>query len=259
MITYVWKAIRDVARTTHQRYGSQRLETDSSEDEDGGENGLYGHQGRVNEGDKKRSTSLSERVVSFKPVWPYWLFLAILAAIALFSSVQAMKPYPMTHLVAEVLTSDGKDFPHGQLSYSVAFSPLPCGNTPSEALSRGCHFDMVATAWLPPRCIDTELMNEFMSEHPWRFYSDQQGAQPLPDDPDTLGSYADGRIWTTNRWHVAHCLYMWRKLNRALVRGWMTDAETVQQRHTDHCSKSILEFHELDGLHAYMEVIYPPC
>lgn len=260
MITYIWRTIRDAAQNTHRRYKSQRLVTESSEDEDGGEDGLHGHQGRVNDGNEKYSTLYAMRIRAAKlPSWPYWLLVAILAVITLFSSIQAMKSFPMTHLVDEVLTNDGKEFPHGQLSYSKNFSPLPCGNTPSEAISRGCHFDMVATAWLPPRCIDMELMDEFMSEYPWRFYSDQQGLQPLSNIPDTIGSYTDGRIWTTNRWHVAHCLYMWRKLNRALVHGWMTDAETVQQHHTDHCSKSILEFHELDGIHAYMEVIYPPC
>lgn len=144
MITYIWKYIRDIAQNTHQRYSSQRLVTDGSDDEDGGEDGLNGHPGGVDDGHEKRSMSYAERVVASKPSWPYWLFLTVLAVIAIFSSIQAIKYSPTTHLVADVLTTDGKPFPHGHLSYSADFSPLPCGNTirghlPRLPLRHGCH------------------------------------------------------------------------------------------------------------------------
>ncbi|KAK8097636.1 uncharacterized protein PG998_013122 [Apiospora kogelbergensis] len=175
MATHLWSYIRDIAQNIYRRHSSQRLATDGSEIEDSGEDGLHGHESKVNSGHDSRSKSYAEITLASMPSWPYWFLLAVLAAIAFAFGVQATGSFFRTNLIAEVLTKDGKDFPHGQLSYSVDFSPLPCGNTPSEAIARGCHFDMVATAWLPPRCIDTELMEEFLSEHPWRFYADQQG------------------------------------------------------------------------------------
>lgn len=164
-----------------------------------------------------------------------------------------------TSLHDEVLTMDGKSFPSGQLSWSQNFTPLPCGKSPDEALARGCHFDMIATAWLPPKCIDQELVVEFMASHPWQYFRNQNGTEPLPTDADSLGSQTAGLIWTTHRWHWAHCLYMWKKLNRALVHGWMTDGETIKQGHTDHCTKTILSRKEPDIVGSIVEIIYPPC
>lgn len=184
------------------------------------------------------------------------LITALLLA-AFFSGRSTAIPSP-TDLREAVLTADGKSFPSGQLTWSHKFTPLPCGKTPAEAKARGCHFDIIATAWLPPRCIDHELAAEFAAVHPWRYFRDPNGTEPLLDDPDTLGSQT-GLIWTTHRWHWAHCLYMWKKLNRALVHGWVTDAETIKQGHTDHCVKTILLMAEPDAIRSIVEIIYPPC
>ncbi|KAH8799358.1 hypothetical protein F5884DRAFT_119822 [Xylogone sp. PMI_703] len=170
---------------------------------------------------------------------------------------------PLTDLTYAVLTADNKSFPSGQLTWSQHFEPLPCGTTPSEALARGCHFDMIATAWLPPRCIDFQLIDEFMAAGHWDFYTTRNGTTRYSNEPDVLGSQT-GLIWTTNRWHAVHCLYMWKKLNRALVNGWSTDAETVTQSHTGHCIKTIEELFldrtvDPDKRQSIMQVIYPPC
>jgi hypothetical protein len=165
---------------------------------------------------------------------------------------------PATNLHAETLTPDGKSFPSGQLTWAQKFTPLPCGTTPAEALARGCHFDIIATAWLPSKCIDYELAAEFAALHPWQYFANRNGTDPFPDDPDVLGTQT-GLVWTTDRWHAAHCLYMWKKLNRAIVGGWMTDAETVSQSHTDHCTMNIMNMKEPDAIKGVMEVIYPPC
>ena len=163
-----------------------------------------------------------------------------------------------TNLQDKVLTKDGKSFPSGQLTWSHNFEPLPCGTTPEEAIARGCHFDIIATAWLPPKCIDHQLIAEFEASYHWLYFRNPNGTDLYPSDHDTLGSQ-NTTIWTTFRWHVAHCLYMWRKLNRALVQGHMTDGETITQKHTDHCSKVILQMTNPDSIATIVEIIYPPC
>jgi hypothetical protein len=167
------------------------------------------------------------------------------------------KPHP-TDLHNEILMDDGKSFPLGHLTWSNSFEPLPCGTNPQEALARGCHFDIIATAWLPPKCIDNDLVTEFEASYPWVYFRNPNGTDPYPRDHDLLGSQ-NTTIWTTFRWHVAHCLYMWKKLNRALVQGHMTDGETITQAHTDHCSSSILQMQDPDAIIAIVEIIYPPC
>lgn len=165
---------------------------------------------------------------------------------------------PPTNLHEEALTDDGKSFPSGQLTWSQTFTPLPCGKSPAEAIARGCRFDIIATAWLPPKCIDYELAAEFVDSFSWQYFANRNGTDQYPDDPDTLGLQT-GLIWTTHRWHSAHCAYMWKKLNRALVLGRPTDGETIKLGHTDHCSKHMINQHELDFIGSLMEIIYPPC
>ncbi|KAL9094815.1 MAG: hypothetical protein Q9165_002764 [Trypethelium subeluteriae] len=186
-----------------------------------------------------------------------YLFQAILVIIACSITWKLAAPSP-TNLHNDVLTADGKSFPSGQLTWSQNFTPLPCGKTPEEALASGCHFDIVATAWLPPRCIDQELAAEFEALHPWQYFPNANGTDPFSNDPDALGSQT-GLIWTTHRWHAAHCVYMWKKLNRALIGGWKTDAETVQQAHTNHCTMAVLDVEDVDAIRSIMEIIYPPC
>ena len=191
--------------------------------------------------------------------WPWKYLLQAGLTLAGMWLTWTLATPPPTRLHDEILTADGKSFPSGQLTWSQRFTPLPCGRSPTEAWARGCHFDIIATAWLLPNCIDDELAVEFAALHPWQYFSRPDGTAPFSaNDPDTLGAQT-GLIWTTDRWHAAHCLYMWKKLNRAIVRGWMTDAETVMQAHTDHCTMNIMNMGDPDAIRGIMEVIYPPC
>lgn len=191
-------------------------------------------------------------------LWSWRCALQTGVFLACLFTIWEISHLPQTNLHESSLTDDGKSFPSGQLTWSQKFTPLPCGKSPTEALARGCHFDIIATAWLPPRCIDYDLIDEFTSSYPWQYFRHANGTDPYSEDPDTLGLQT-GQIWTTSRWHTAHCLFMWKKLNRALVKGRLTDGETVQQGHTDHCSNAILRAKDLNALGAIVEIIYPPC
>ncbi|KAI3322301.1 hypothetical protein HD806DRAFT_523649 [Xylariaceae sp. AK1471] len=205
-------------------------------------------------------TQLRNRVLYY-----VWLIAAQISfAGLLFVVFWAVFVPPPTKLKYEILTADNKTYPSGQLSWMQHFEALPCGKTPEEAKARGCHFDMVATAWLPPRCIDYELVDDFIERGNWKFYTEYHGTTEYESyDADTLGAMST-TIWTTRRWHATHCFYMWKKLNRALVNSWTADAETVSEPHTDHCMKvfeELLYGPHLDPMEVetYLEVIYPPC
>ncbi|KAH8892555.1 hypothetical protein GQ53DRAFT_861943 [Thozetella sp. PMI_491] len=173
---------------------------------------------------------------------------------------------PPTRLQYQVLTEDNKTYPSGQLSWSQHWDPLPCGKTPEEAIARGCHFDMLVTAWLPARCIDTELVDEFMEIGQWEFYTRLHGeTKHASYEPDVLGAISKRKgIWTSRRWHVTHCLYMFKKLSRALVNGWPVDAEAISEPHTEHCMGAFKEALfgpplDPDEIEVFLEIIYPPC
>ncbi|KAM3083544.1 hypothetical protein ACMFMG_004193 [Clarireedia jacksonii] len=189
--------------------------------------------------DKNSSSSKTKLSVRFLCLLVVENFVIVLAFLAFWKTHVPAR----TDLHYEILTADNKTYPSGPLSWSQKFEALPCGKTPEEARARGCEFDMLVTAWLPPRCIDRELVDEFMTVGNWQFYTKPHAKEEDKFgtyDPDFIGS-VNQTVWTTRRWHVTHCLFMFKKMNRALVNDWTTDAEAVSEPHMEHCMKTFLD------------------
>ena len=115
-----------------------------------------------------------------------------------------------------------------------------CGNSVADALSMGCRFDALASAWLPPACIDAELSYEFDHAGPgpdgsWIYYTDyaQTGTYTLEQVSflaDT-GTY----YYNTMAWHLAHCTYNWRKAVRSKWTGVTLEYRSDTEEHVQHC------------------------
>ncbi len=98
-----------------------------------------------------------------------------------------------------------------------------CGSSISEAKSKNCKFDSLATAWLPPTCRDDELTAEFersgpLEEGSWPYYKDLRKTHLL--SVEDLASMADNEsgdrtFYMTTEWFVARCMFYWRKMERA--------------------------------------------
>ena len=98
-----------------------------------------------------------------------------------------------------------------------------CGSSISEAKSKNCKFDSLATAWLPTACRDDELTAEFERSGPleggaWPYYKDLGKTHLL--SLEDLASMADNEsgdrtYYMTTEWFVARCLFYWRKMERA--------------------------------------------
>jgi hypothetical protein len=105
----------------------------------------------------------------------------------------------------------------------------------------GCIYDHIAVDWLPLRCHDTELVAEFDAMG-WRYYRGTQLNLIPEDDGATIDALArDGEdYWTTTEWHVAHCLFTWRKQVR-IGEGRSVEVEpwSAKDGHVKHCSEYI--------------------
>jgi hypothetical protein len=127
-----------------------------------------------------------------------------------------------------------------------------CGLSSTEALSIGCSFDVMSFAWLPHRCFDQELMNQFLTLRDWRWYLDANGTQVADFDSLRLGSYDN--LYVTHEYHMYHCTYMWRKMHRAILQGQPLDGYIGNIHHTAHCERQLLK-HEV-SLDAKNTLIY---
>ena len=138
--------------------------------------------------------------------------------------------------------------------------PLSCGSTPTEASANGCTFDIMAFQYVPATCYEERIMVTSLSseshlvpaetgEFPWYRWSNF--TEPVPQTAVDLSRYTD--IWTTNDWHLAHCLYMWKLLSHAVGRavsgeeGVYVLADATEPEHLAHCNALLADSSELEG------------
>ena len=107
-------------------------------------------------------------------------------------------------------------------------------------------------SWLPPACYDTELSYNFTYTYPnattptrWQWYEDKDGGKPVPLADVETGNYK--RLYVTGEYHVVHCVFMWKKLHRAIVRGGKVDSYVGNLAHTEHCARILLDQEEEMG------------
>lgn len=113
-----------------------------------------------------------------------------------------------------------------------------CGLSASDAVSRGCSFDPVSFAWLPQRCFDRELAEQFLAQRNWRWYQDSNGTIPVQYESLRNGDYPE--LYVTQEYHMYHCTYMWRKMHRAILHGQPLDGYIGHFAHTSHCETMLL-------------------
>lgn len=119
-----------------------------------------------------------------------------------------------------------------------------CGTTVQQARANGCILDFIAGAWVHPNCYDKNLESEFLSLSDWHWYYDAEGQEDLSEmkiretgGPDPLYVRWD--------YHDLHCAYTWKKLHRAVIGQKPIDSHIGSMHHTDHCSTSMIEKHNI--------------
>ena len=115
-----------------------------------------------------------------------------------------------------------------------------CGTTPEEAQARGCIWDIMSFGWMHPSCFDYEESAQWETQYgPWEWYSERPGnatdlipltAEELPYTPV---------VWTTQGYHVQHCLYVLKMIHVAAMAGEAVSNEGIELSHTAHCTKLI--------------------
>lgn len=138
----------------------------------------------------------------------------------------------------------------------------PCGNSPEEARSRGCHFDVISFCWLAPECYDAELSTEFDNANALEWYLDPNQTIPLSHDQIMTGEWTD--LYVNWEYHLRHCTAMWKKLHRAVMTGrgrQSIDGYIGTLIHTEHCEKMLLGDRQIawDEFNTRIKVKYPAC
>lgn len=122
-----------------------------------------------------------------------------------------------------------------------------CGNSSTQAEELGCVFDIVGINWTPPACYDSETVAELEDwafsaapKHgPFPYFTDSSIEHRILDKEAM--SYHQGHVWSTYEGHLTHCMYVERRLHRALRGKFGLDSRHSQYGHALHCSKLVLD------------------
>ncbi|OCL05576.1 hypothetical protein AOQ84DRAFT_273801, partial [Glonium stellatum] len=115
---------------------------------------------------------------------------------------------------------------------------LHCGSSPAEAKALGCQYDVMIGSWLPAPCHDAELMEEYLKEANFKWYSDPDFQHEIPIEMMRAGDH--GKIYTTEQEHTLHCSYVWVKQMRAVMNRKPMDDLSARYNHTRHCAGTIV-------------------
>ncbi|OCT46845.1 hypothetical protein CLCR_02101 [Cladophialophora carrionii] len=139
------------------------------------------------------------------------------------------------------------------ISISSAEEPaesLTCGNSPEEAQSLDCRFDVMSFTWVPKPCFDEALMTDFLASptQPWQWFTEPNvtvtstaDARALSFQDVRTGQFAE--LYVTNAYHSTHCTFTWKKLHRALTETGYLDSYIGSYEHTLHCEHMLLSRH----------------
>ncbi|KAJ4362344.1 hypothetical protein N0V83_010437 [Neocucurbitaria cava] len=116
-----------------------------------------------------------------------------------------------------------------------------CGTSAAEARSRGCVFEATGFTWLPPSCHDAETETEFLAyvaDHDLKLYHDYNYTREVSAEEVARGD-GDG-YFVREGYHLAHCLFLFKKLHRAYANKRVIDGYIISLNHTEHCVEQSL-------------------
>ena len=82
------------------------------------------------------------------------------------------------------------------------------------------------------------MADRYLAKHPWKFYADPEGKDEIEFKEVQNGDFV--HMWTSNAFHVAHCLYAWERYLVAIDSGLPVDSQASVAHHAAHCSMFVM-------------------
>jgi hypothetical protein len=110
----------------------------------------------------------------------------------------------------------------------------------------------MSASWVPGECYDDEITSEFRKHGgPWKFYLNTSdfifdAHLRLPPDSEQLvllpneNAVSEAEmVWANRHYHLMHCLFLLRRVHRALEGGSKLDSHLLEYHHSAHCSDMV--------------------
>ncbi|KAH8880819.1 hypothetical protein GQ53DRAFT_754785 [Thozetella sp. PMI_491] len=140
-----------------------------------------------------------------------------------------------------------------------ALGPMDCGNSTAEAKAKGCVYDLMASGWMPQPCYQKEISDKYLARDEWKFYSEEGGGVENEISYDMAKEGRFDRYYTTNGFHVGHCLYGWERYWFAVEHDLPVDKQAKMPYHSRHCSEYIMSNLKHDSVKTLVISAYFAC
>ncbi len=119
-----------------------------------------------------------------------------------------------------------------------------CGDSWEDAVRMGCHYDVMASRWYSEECFDQSVLDGMLSEPQvnYTWFSDKRHTQQVSTELAYSGKF--DALYPLYDYHIAHCLYLWRRLHYAVIHNRPIDDDLFAYEHTIHFTRMILEWHD---------------
>lgn len=167
----------------------------------------------------------------------WWTMVSSLCAGATFSSVLWLVVWAgLTHLQLN---------PGLKPSLSTPTGTSDCGSSAPEAIANDCVFQLWSYSWVPYKCFDKELHDEYLAlraEENWHYYDSRSSPTPVSLESVLTGTRND--LWSTWGQHFWHCAFYQRKFFRIVDQHHDERTATLRmtnrdldEHHAKHCQK----------------------
>ncbi|KAF2767048.1 hypothetical protein EJ03DRAFT_245294, partial [Teratosphaeria nubilosa] len=138
-----------------------------------------------------------------------------------------------------------------------------------EISTKDCIFDEMLNGWVPSACYNDQLASEALQDDSrlarlhaaghFQWYTDLNHTTPITTAalPGHLRSpVGNMTAYTIEKWHVAHCLYVWRLGHEAFKRvsrghkQVYVNARVLSADHINHCNEVIASQEHRKGARA---------
>lgn len=135
----------------------------------------------------------------------------------------------------------------------------PCGFDANTARDRGCNFDPLTFAWLPPACYDYNLTAEFLQLQDWAWWRERADGSRRQLSLINVMQSSDDVLFVSWEYHRQHCVYLWLKMHRAMLAGVAIDGVSMLDIITDVCDGVLRSERDVDDTSVPGYIRYPSC
>lgn len=182
--------------------------------------------------------------------------LAAVAALILIFAFSA--PYSITTWPPKWRPGSNNDNNNNTTTAPPAEAARGCGTSPEEAVNAGCQFDLMSFTWSQPACLDEELTEEFLALKAWAWWVDAAGTEAVSREEVALGGHE--RLFVSWEYQLEQCVYLWKKMQRAVLKKAPLDSYTLDAEHTAQCAEMLLDRQgPAEETNTVVVVKYPTC